>query len=137
MIPTNYRYEMIKKWCSKNNYKIDGLSKKLFGATTRITRLKDLNKGKSKSDCKSEWDIISKFTGLDFSDPLQSEELRNIISFLMKHLDTYGNTTLSQELYQCFESIDLLKYLESHGYKVDVSFVSHPIEQFVIFNLKK
>lgn len=135
MIPAHYRYEMVKKWCIDYKYKLEHLSEDLFGTTTRISKLKKLSE-KNDNAYDAEWDTISEFTGLNFNDPLECDELRTIITYLMRHLDRYGNTVLSEKLYKCFKSVDLLGYLEEQGYKVKISFVSHPHETSVIFQLE-
>ena len=137
MIPVPYRYEMLKKWSIEHNYKIAFLSRALFGSTKRIDQLRKLGERRFAAKYDEEWELISNFTGLNFNDPFECEELRNIITYLTNHLDKYGNTILSLKVYQSFESVDLVKYLQELGYKVNISFVSHRIEKTVVIQLVK
>lgn len=127
---------MLDAWCKSNCYKLEWLSKDIFGKKSKITRLMKV-KDKDNAKYDEEWESISNFTGLDFNDPLQCEELQEVLNYLFNHLDKFGNTVLSLSIYKCFESIDLIKYFERKGYKIKITFVEHTYDQSVIFQLIK
>lgn len=134
MIPVKYRYQMIVEWCQNNLYKLEWLSKDVLGTKNKITKLINY-KDRDNTKYDSEWEKLSEFTGLDFNDPLGCVELRDILNSLLSHLSRFGNTVLSMDVYMCFESIDLIKFFETKGYKIKINFVEYTYDKSVIFEV--